>query len=95
MQYHFPGDIRKLKAAMDLVAVLSNGEEVSPEDLSFSAAQSPGFFLHEEKTLKDYNTLIIQHFLKKYDNNVLRVTDKLDIGKSTIYKMIQQKELTI
>ena len=34
-------------------------------------------------------------FLKKYDDDVIAVADKLDIGKSTIYKMIQQKEILV
>jgi transcriptional regulator with PAS, ATPase and Fis domain len=43
--------------------------------------------------MKEYNVFIIEHYLKKYDRNVLRVAQKLDIGKSTIYKMIQKNEL--
>ena len=48
----------------------------------------------EEKTLREYNCDIIKFFLDKYDNNVLVVANKLDIGKSTIYKMIQEKEIS-
>ena len=49
----------------------------------------------EEKSLRQYNCDIIKYYLKKYDNNVLEVVKKLDIGKSTIYKMIQQREIII
>ena len=45
--------------------------------------------------MKEYTNDIIKHYLKKYDNNVIKVADKLDVGKSTIYKMIQNKEITI
>jgi two-component system, NtrC family, response regulator AtoC len=47
----------------------------------------------EETTLKEYTNRIIKHFLQKYDNNVLLVAEKLDIGKSTIYRMIKEEEL--
>lgn len=43
-------------------------------------------------TLKEYINRIIKSFLKRYDNNVLKVADKLDIGKSTIYRMIQEEK---
>jgi hypothetical protein len=33
--------------------------------------------------------------LKKYEDDVMLVADKLDIGKSTIYKMLQQKEIIL
>jgi two-component system, NtrC family, response regulator AtoC len=93
--YHFPGNVRELKAIMDLAAVMSDGAEIKADDISYSSTRGNDFLLTEEKTMKDYTIHIIQHYLKKYDNNVLQVADKLDIGKSTIYKMIQQKEILI
>ena len=95
MKYNFPGNVRELKAMMDLASVMSEGNEISEEDISYTHTGSNEYFLTEEKTMKDYTIQIIRHFLKKYDNNVLRVAEKLDIGKSTIYKMIQQKEIVI
>lgn len=95
MTYNFPGNIRELKAMMDLAAVMSDGNTVTAADITFAAARGNEFFLADEKTLKEYTNHIIQHFLKKYDNNVLLVADKLDIGKSTIYKMLQLKEITV
>ena len=46
----------------------------------------------EELTLKEYNFKIINHLLEKYDNNVLKVAKKLDIGKSTIYRYLKEME---
>jgi len=48
-----------------------------------------------EKPLREYTKDIIKFYLRKYDNDVLLVADKLDIGKSTIYKMIQNKEIDL
>lgn len=95
MKYSFPGNVRELKAMMDLAAVLSNGREVGPEDITYTSARNQESLLSEEKTLREYTQGIIRHFLRKYDNNVLLVAEKLDIGKSTIYKMIQQKEVSL
>jgi DNA-binding NtrC family response regulator len=91
--YHFPGNVRELKAVVDLAAVLCNGEEIRAEDITLAPATGGGSLLNEEKTLRQYTIDIIGHYLKKYDQDVLLVADKLDIGKSTIYKMIQQKEI--
>jgi two-component system, NtrC family, response regulator AtoC len=95
LSYHFPGNIRELKAVIDLAVVMSSDSEIKPEDLTFTSARSEGSFAHTEKTLREYECDIITYFLKKYDNDVLLVAKKLDIGKSTIYKMIQKKEITI
>ncbi len=40
-------------------------------------------------TLKEYTERIIRHYLREYNNNVLKVAKKLDIGKSTIYNLLR------
>lgn len=95
MKYNYPGNVRELKAVMDLAAVMSDGEQVKNADIYFASSSSDEISVSEEKTMKEYMNDIIKHFLKKYDNNVVFVADKLDIGKSTIYKMIQNKEIVI
>lgn len=94
MKYRYPGNVRELKAVMDLAAVMCDGQNVKEDDLHF-ASGSNDLSVAEEKTMKQYTIDIIKHFLKKYDYNVIRVADKLDIGKSTIYKMIQNNEITL
>jgi len=95
MRYGYPGNVRELKAIIDLSAVMSDGAQIKPEDIYFASSGSDDISVAEEKTMKQYMNDIIKHFLKKYDNNVVQVADKLDIGKSTIYKMIQNKEIII
>ena len=94
MKYRFPGNVRELKAIIDLSAVMFDGSSIREDDLHFASA-SGDLSVSEEKTMKQYTIDIIAHFLKKYDNNVIKVAKKLDIGKSTIYKMIQNDELTL
>ena len=91
-RYPFPGNVRELKAVMDLTVVMSSDGIIQDEDISFRASNAVSDFLTEEMTLKEYNNRIIKSFLKRYDNNVLKVADKLDIGKSTIYRMIQEEK---
>jgi two-component system response regulator AtoC len=95
MSYSFPGNVRELKAIIDLAAILSDGEVIHENDISFSVSRKGNNILNEEKTMKEYTIQIIETFLRKYNNNVIKVAEKLDIGKSTIYKLIQQKEVSI
>jgi two-component system response regulator AtoC len=95
MKYKFPGNVRELKAVIDLSAVMCDGKTIKEDDLYFATSASNDISVDQEKSLKEYTSDIIKHFLKKYDNNVIKVADKLDIGKSTIYKMIQNNELTL
>ena len=95
LRYPFPGNIRELKSVIELAVVMSSDGEMKADDLTFFSARSEGLFANEEKTLRQFECDIIKYFLKKYDNDVLMVAKKLDVGKSTIYKMIQNKEIII
>ena len=93
LQYDFPGNIRELKAVIELACVMTTSSIIETEDISFSSIRTEESFLLNDLSLKEYNKLIIRHFLVKYDNDVLLVADKLDIGKSTIYNMLKSGEL--
>ncbi|MEQ8243083.1 sigma-54 dependent transcriptional regulator [Fulvivirga sp.] len=92
LKYPFPGNIRELKSIIELSAVMANGSEILPEDISFNSISKESNFLFEEMSLRDYTFKIIKYYLNKYDNNVLKVADKLDIGKSTIYRYLKEME---
>ena len=91
--YDYPGNVRELKTIVELAAVLSNGPEILPADVMFAPAGRDANFLSSEKTLRAYTCAIVRHYLDKYDNNVPQVAQTLDVGKSTIYKMIQDGEV--
>lgn len=94
LNYNYPGNVRELKAIIELATVMSNGDVIDDTDISFASTNRVSdFLLDEEDTLSGYTRKIIKHYLEKYDNNIMKVSKKLDIGKSTIYRMLKNKEL--
>ena len=93
LQYAFPGNVRELKSVMELACVLADNDTILPENININISASISDLIGKERTLKEYETQIIQFYLDKYDKDVLLVANKLDIGKSTIYRMIQAGEL--
>tara|TARA_Y100000782_G_scaffold87782_1_gene95560 strand:+ start:3386 stop:4738 length:1353 start_codon:yes stop_codon:yes gene_type:complete len=93
LKYPFPGNVRELKAVMELACVMADNYEIDEGNIIFNSSNSMQDILMKEMTLREYTTKIIKTFLEKYDNNVLEVAKKLDIGKSTIYRMMQNNEL--
>lgn len=89
MKYSFPGNVRELKAIIDLACVMAEGKTIHDEDIRPTNLYNEEVFSGEEKTLKEYNLEIINHFLNKYDKNVVLVAKKLNIGKSTIYNLLK------
>jgi DNA-binding NtrC family response regulator len=92
LKYKYPGNVRELKSIVDLGAVLANGEEIEEEDIKFSSILDKNKLKLDELTLKEYTFKIISHLLEKYDDNVIKVAKKLDIGKSSIYRYLKEME---
>jgi two-component system, NtrC family, response regulator AtoC len=95
IEYSYPGNVRELKSVMELAAVMSDNNVIEPKDITFLSGNNHDVdtVLNTELTLREYTRLIIRNYLKRYDDNVLLVAEKLDIGKSTIYKMLQTGEI--
>jgi DNA-binding NtrC family response regulator len=89
--YSYPGNIRELKAMIELSTVLADGNEIESSNINFPSSVPIADLSLEKKSLKEYNTIIIKHFLNKYDNNVVKAAKALDIGKSTIYRMLKEE----
>ena len=96
LNYSFPGNVRELKAIIDLAAVLTNEAEIGEADIRFNSPKKGAHFLSDEMTMESYKKMIVTHFLEKYDNDIDKVAKKLDIGKSTIYRMLkEEKEMSM
>lgn len=95
LAYHFPGNVRELKSIIELAAVMANGEKIQPEDIKFNSPSANRTLMQRELTLKEFNMEIIRHMLEKYENNIPKVAEKLNIGKSSIYRYLKEiKELS-
>lgn len=92
LSYNFPGNIRELKAIIELAAIMCNGKTIQREDLQFNSPKKNNNFFLEEMTLREYNIKIVRHYLKQNDNNIPRVAKILGIGKTTIYRMLKEDE---
>jgi DNA-binding NtrC family response regulator len=92
-QYNWPGNVRELKAVIELACVMAENHEILPDDLTFYELGDKKGFFSEEKTMKEYEIDIIKKFLKKYNDNVVLVAEKLQIAKSKIYQMIKMGAL--
>ena len=92
LSYHFPGNIRELKAVMELACVMTNKSVIKANHLNLNNDEIVQNLLASEKSLEEYNHEIIKHFLNKYNHNVRLVASKLGIGKSTIYRLLQKRD---
>lgn len=92
LTYRYPGNVRELMAVIELASVLASDKNIEAEDIQFSSmVKEPGFY-DQAMTLEDYKDQIINFYLNKYNDNVQEVANTLNIGKSTIYRLLQLKK---
>ncbi len=93
LSHNYPGNVRELNAIVELAAVLSNENLIEEEFILFSPTHAGLDIFNMDIPLREFEIRIIRHFLEKYNNNVVLVAKKLEIGKSKIYNMIKNGEL--
>lgn len=93
MKYNYPGNVRELKSLIDVACVLADGNTIMEGDIQLMRSDDIEDLMNQELSLEEYNNRIIKFFLAKYNNNVLKVADKLQVGKSTIYRMIKEGKI--
>lgn len=93
LKYPWPGNIRELKAVIELACVMTDSNVIEEDHISFNTTGSIDTLLQNEMSLEEYKFKIIKYFLEKYNGDVLTVSRKLDLGKSTIYRLLQEKAI--
>ncbi len=92
LAYHFPGNVRELRSLVELGTVMATDHVIEAKDILLGEENLVPEMVSTELTLEEYNKKIIFHFLQKHDNNVVLVAKKLGIGKSTIYRMLNEEK---
>jgi DNA-binding NtrC family response regulator len=92
LNYDYPGNVRELRSIVELAVVLCDTAQIKLEHLHFRDPNKNFDLTEGELTMRDYSKKIIRHFLDKYNNDVSLVARKLDIGRSTIYKMLKEDQ---
>ncbi len=92
MGYSYPGNVRELKSLVELAVTLSGKAEIEPSDIVLSQDDPPPMSVDNDLTLREYEERIIRSTLKRYNNNIKLAADKLDIGISTIYRMLKREK---
>jgi two-component system, NtrC family, response regulator AtoC len=92
LSYTFPGNIRELKSVIELAVTLSDEGEIEPSDIILDAGEPVSYTSEDQLTLKEYELKIIKATLKKHNMDIKVAASKLDIGVSTIYRILKDEK---
>ncbi len=93
--YPYPGNVRELKAIVELSAVMSENGIIEAGDISFPMSGSAELSIQSEDTLEQITNKAIRLSLKKHNNNYAVAAQKLGISKSTLYRLVKNMEPAI
>ncbi len=92
LNYYWPGNIRELRSVIELATVLTDSDIIQASHINIQSTTDVKQLLSKEKTLREYSIDIVQHFLDKYNNDITKVAKVLDVGRTTIYRMLKEVE---
>ena len=89
LNYSYPGNVRELKASLELAIILSDDLTIDSKHIIFVPVQENEHFISEEQTLEEHTIRIIKNCLLKNNNNPSVAAKKLGISRATVYRYIK------
>ncbi|MFZ2341234.1 MAG: sigma-54 dependent transcriptional regulator [Bacteroidales bacterium] len=90
MAYSFPGNVRELKSLVELALTLSVNDEITENDFAIDTAENLSSHDTADLTMREHEMRILNATLKKYNHDIPLTARKLDMGISTIYRMLKE-----
>ena len=99
-EYAWPGNVRELKNMVERMVIMNEGNNISvsqlPPEISYPSFDAAKTFA-EEKTLREVRDQIesdyIKYCMKKYDGNVAKLSEVLQIERTYLYKKLKNMGL--
>jgi two-component system response regulator HydG len=91
--YAWPGNIRELQHAVERAVILGKGPLLKAEDFQLSPTVESDTG-PTTLNLSDVEKNVIKHALKKCNGNLTRASEELGIGRTTLYRKIDEYGLS-
>ncbi|MGI4760016.1 MAG: sigma-54 interaction domain-containing protein [Janthinobacterium lividum] len=102
LAYAYPGNVRELKAVVELAAVLVDGEQIGVADIPFRSVPAPPVATVSRSSttlvfpsLREQTLAIMQDSLTALNGDVVAAASRLRVGRSTLYRLIQSGHLQL
>jgi two-component system, NtrC family, response regulator AtoC len=91
--YPYPGNVRELKAVIELAIILSDNSKIEAKNINFIPVVTHEEFSTTELPLNEQILIIVRNNLMKYNSNPTIVAKKLGISRATVYRYIKEMDL--
>ncbi|MBC6400007.1 MAG: sigma-54-dependent Fis family transcriptional regulator [Ekhidna sp.] len=94
-KYPWPGNIRELQHAIERAVIMSDNNQLMPEDVFF-LAQKPEADVSPEPdsyNLEDMEKAIIRKVVSKYEGNLSKAAEELGLTRASLYRRLEKYDL--
>jgi len=90
--YHWPGNVRELRHTIERAVIMSEGDVLTPDDLTFSAPmEAPRNDLPPDTlNLDAIEQAAVRKALSKHGGNISRAAQDLGISRKALYRRIEK-----
>ncbi len=91
--YHWPGNIRELRHALERAVIMSDSPALQPGDFMMQEAKSGDGFSLDTYNLDDIEKSVIRKALDLSGDNISQAASKLGITRSSLYRRMEKHGL--
>jgi len=92
-KYSFPGNVRELRAIIELALILCENNRIDAQHISFNPVGSFDEINSDAMTLEEQILKIVRNSLEKNNGNPTIVSKKLGISRATVYRYMKTLNL--
>jgi two-component system, NtrC family, response regulator HydG len=95
--YHWPGNIRELRHAVERAVILSEGDQLQISDFVLQSSARDGSAASDEAfdkyNLADIERWAIRKALTKHQGNISKAADELGLTRAALYRRLAKYDL--
>ena len=94
LTYHWPGNIRELQHVIERAVIMSDGNEITTDDLQLSPQKfGTNTIATNNLGLEEMEKLMVQKAIDKHKGNISRAAADLGLTRAALYRRIEKFEL--
>jgi DNA-binding NtrC family response regulator len=94
LTYHWPGNIRELQHVIERAVIMSDGNEITTDDLQLSPQKFNANTIGTNNLgLEEMEKLMVQKAIDKHKGNISRAASDLGLTRAALYRRIEKFEL--